>query len=71
MKEEGDSIDHKCNEERHHRKMKFSREEEKLLTAAGEAEKSLSQQEVQIANKKEDARAMYAVSSTQLILLSE
>jgi len=61
VKQEGESIEARFNEERTRRRTKFAREEERLMAELASADEALSRQEVHVANRKEDACAMYAV----------
>ena len=64
VKEEGESLEHRLGEERSQRRLRLAREDERVKAAVAAAEEALARQEVQHANRREDARAMYAVRST-------
>jgi len=63
VKQEGEALEHGAADERTRRRTKFARDEERLLADLAAAEEALARQEVQGANRREDARAMYAVRS--------
>ena len=66
VKQEGEALEQRYGEERGRRRGKFAREEERLRAELADAEEALARQEVRAANRREDARAMYAVSAAVL-----
>ena len=67
LKEEAESAEHRFNQERTKRRTQSAREEERILQDMRAAEESLAMQEVAVANQREDARHMYAVSAERLL----
>ena len=65
VKEEGEALEHRFGEDRAQRRLKLAREDERVKAAVAAAEEALARQEVQHANRREDARAMYAVRTTR------
>jgi len=68
VKQETEALDDSAVEAKSRRRTKFVRDEERLKADLSTAEEALARHEIQAANRREDARAMYAVRYILLFL---